>query len=422
MYCDSDSNNFEADEKQKPKKKKKPKNLPFEGHGIGYHQGKTVIIKLPTSESIKLPDVSTIDSFNYFSNAPQTMSPEAAVSSYGQEVAYPYHTPKPMSMTELIMQGGEDKLQGDPITGLNMDTPEQSDEIMSIDEMSKEIAKWGSPTGKDNSDKQEESSAEAYERLAKTIKQKVYSESLEDYGFKVNKDYTQFFNPAEYKGSDTIKDLEERFGKFNNVPPHIQDRIPIRMTQDRYQNQGDGRTIDLRKSHNEFVDTDSTYRTSLPMSKPYSAYEQTETPKYATGQYLKDRENFSGLYSPKNLALKQHGTQNVKYSPLSYTDYVMEHKSNEASRRPSSGEYDDTRESPKKSSEYNSGNYYDEDTTESPNSSEEYDDTEPPQKSLSYSLFGSPVPLTNNWYKPVYNLEQVPHSYAEDISASQEDR
>ncbi|XP_014370623.2 uncharacterized protein LOC106720435 isoform X1 [Papilio machaon] len=76
MYCDADSNS--DDESQvplrKPNKKENSKNKPFEGHGIGYHQGKTVVIKLPAAETYRVPDIPTFHLFDYFSKAPQVLS------------------------------------------------------------------------------------------------------------------------------------------------------------------------------------------------------------------------------------------------------------------------------------------------------------------------------------------------------------
>ncbi|KOB75860.1 Metalloendopeptidase [Operophtera brumata] len=460
MYCDADSNNFEAnDTPAKPKKKKKPKNQPFEGHGIGYHQGKTVVIKLPTSESIKLPDVSTIHSFDYFSKTPQAVpSPQAEVSLYG-EVAYPYHAPN--HVTEYKMQDTGDTPDEDAIVVLNMETPQQSDEIASIEERNKQIAHWGTPSystadaeqNNPTSDHNDEGLAEVYDRFAKTVKQKVYPESR-DFAFKINKDYSEFYDPPNYKGSDTIKDLDERFGKTNNVPTHIQARKPVRITQDRYQNERDGhRKMELTRHRKEYEDTDSSYRTSLPIRKPYSAYEQTETPKYANREYLKDRHNYSHLYSPRvNDEQTRQGPHtafqgepltedewykkdSLKQSPAvyntrSYTDDErMEHKSNDHSRRPSSAEYEDSTEPPKKSQAYISGEYYGE-GAESPEksqeyTSDEYDDensTESPEKSQAYSLFGVPVPLTHSWYKPSHSNPEDTQSYSDEVSASHEDR
>ncbi|XP_013144359.1 PREDICTED: uncharacterized protein LOC106107891 [Papilio polytes] len=76
MYCDADSSS--DDESQvplrKPNKKENSKNKPFEGHGIGYQQGKTVVIKLPAVKTYRLPDIPKFHLFDYFSKAPQVLS------------------------------------------------------------------------------------------------------------------------------------------------------------------------------------------------------------------------------------------------------------------------------------------------------------------------------------------------------------
>nr|BAM18430.1 unknown unsecreted protein [Papilio xuthus] len=76
MYCDADSNSDDESQAplRKPNKKENSKNKPFEGHGIGYHQGKTVVIKLPAVETYRVPDVPTFHLFDYFSKAPQVLS------------------------------------------------------------------------------------------------------------------------------------------------------------------------------------------------------------------------------------------------------------------------------------------------------------------------------------------------------------
>ncbi|XP_050352280.1 zinc metalloproteinase nas-4-like [Nymphalis io] len=77
MYCDADSENLaDSDSSETPKKKKKTKNKPFEGHGLGYQQGKTVVIKLPkAAEAYQIQDSPQFSMFNYFSNTPQDLQP-----------------------------------------------------------------------------------------------------------------------------------------------------------------------------------------------------------------------------------------------------------------------------------------------------------------------------------------------------------
>ncbi|XP_047534663.1 uncharacterized protein LOC125069270 [Vanessa atalanta] len=76
MYCDADSENLADSDTFKTPKKKKTKNKPFEGHGLGYQQGKTVIIKLPkAAEAYQIQDSPQFSMFNYFSKTPQDLQP-----------------------------------------------------------------------------------------------------------------------------------------------------------------------------------------------------------------------------------------------------------------------------------------------------------------------------------------------------------
>ncbi|XP_046976411.1 uncharacterized protein LOC124542505 isoform X2 [Vanessa cardui] len=77
MYCDADSENLaDSDTFKTPKKKKRTKNKPFEGHGLGYQQGKTVIIKLPkAAEAYQIQDLPQFSMFDYFSKTPQDLQP-----------------------------------------------------------------------------------------------------------------------------------------------------------------------------------------------------------------------------------------------------------------------------------------------------------------------------------------------------------
>lgn len=72
MYCDIDSD-VPADSNDSIEKvsKKKVKNKPFEGHGLGYQKGKTVIIKLPKVEANQFQDSPQFIVFDHFSKARQ---------------------------------------------------------------------------------------------------------------------------------------------------------------------------------------------------------------------------------------------------------------------------------------------------------------------------------------------------------------
>ncbi|XP_050665358.1 uncharacterized protein LOC126965678 isoform X2 [Leptidea sinapis] len=84
MYCDADSDLvLDSDtDKETSIKKKLPKNKPFQGQGIGYHQGKAVAIKLPAAQTFYLRHPSDIHMFNYFSKAKETV-PAPAIQGFG---------------------------------------------------------------------------------------------------------------------------------------------------------------------------------------------------------------------------------------------------------------------------------------------------------------------------------------------------
>lgn len=86
MYCDSDNNSDEEEVPAVPQKhhhKKKPSNQPFQGHGIGYHQGKALVIKLPAAETFSLTDKSIHKPmFDYFSKSPKAVLPKS-VQEFG---------------------------------------------------------------------------------------------------------------------------------------------------------------------------------------------------------------------------------------------------------------------------------------------------------------------------------------------------
>ncbi|CAH0600591.1 unnamed protein product [Chrysodeixis includens] len=108
MYCDGDVDNSPADESSTSKtknKKKRVKNKPFQGQGIGYHQGKAVAIKLlPAAETYKLRDVPSFHVFDYFSKEPQIMpTSENEGFRIGKEIAYTYMPPEPLTIPNYNM-------------------------------------------------------------------------------------------------------------------------------------------------------------------------------------------------------------------------------------------------------------------------------------------------------------------------------
>ncbi|CAF4782431.1 unnamed protein product [Pieris macdunnoughi] len=81
MYCDADSDLQLDDSSKSPVlKKKSRKNKPFQGRGIGYHQGKTVVINLADAQTYNLND---IDKLNDFSGTKETSMPSMSVQGFG---------------------------------------------------------------------------------------------------------------------------------------------------------------------------------------------------------------------------------------------------------------------------------------------------------------------------------------------------
>ncbi|XP_045502196.1 uncharacterized protein LOC123699310 [Colias croceus] len=118
MYCDADSDKFlDSDTSKPPPAAKKPnKNKPFEGRGIGYHQGKAVAIKLPAAQTYNLHDFSNIDKFNDFSKTKESVPP-MPVHGFGvvKEINNLYAVPQYTDNEEnspsgmLVVRGNRDE-------------------------------------------------------------------------------------------------------------------------------------------------------------------------------------------------------------------------------------------------------------------------------------------------------------------------
>ncbi|XP_075990889.1 uncharacterized protein LOC142986323 [Anticarsia gemmatalis] len=101
MYCDADSDILSDDNNTKKNKKKSTKNKPFDGHGIGYHQGKAVVIKLlPAAETQKLTEVPTTHHvFDHFSKTPQVLSTTQDEGfRVGKEITYSFIPSEPLKI------------------------------------------------------------------------------------------------------------------------------------------------------------------------------------------------------------------------------------------------------------------------------------------------------------------------------------
>ncbi|XP_049698069.2 uncharacterized protein LOC126054976 isoform X1 [Helicoverpa armigera] len=198
MYCDADSDSGQADENSSKKtesKKKNPKNKPFDGHGIGYHQGKAVAIKLlPAPETYKLPDVPSFHVFDYFSKEPQILSTsENEGFRIGKEIAYSYSPPEPMSTTREnhipvhVDQISEIKPDHEVIIQeQNVKTTEKNDGNTQHEKhLSDSKSDVDATTHVQHADPQNEEShdpdlIEAFDRLSKIIQMHVYPSHTPD--------------------------------------------------------------------------------------------------------------------------------------------------------------------------------------------------------------------------------------------------
>uniref|UniRef100_A0A2A4K8V5 Metalloendopeptidase n=1 Tax=Heliothis virescens TaxID=7102 RepID=A0A2A4K8V5_HELVI len=223
MYCDADSDSAQADENNSKKtesKKKNPRNKPFEGHGIGYHQGKAVAIKLlPAPETYKLPDVPSFHVFDYFSKEPQILSTsENEGFRIGKEIAYSYSPPEPMSTTRenhvpvnldqvseikpdhnVIIQEQSVKI-AEENGGNSQHEEQQSDSKSDVDETTHD-----QHPNLPNAENDDPDLIEAFDRLSKIIQMHVYPSHTPDLSiYKKSGRYTDNYHHHTKAESDQL--------------------------------------------------------------------------------------------------------------------------------------------------------------------------------------------------------------------------
>ncbi|XP_059049306.1 uncharacterized protein LOC131844433 [Achroia grisella] len=248
MYCDAGSSNFDAEEviTKKPTKKKTPKNKPFDGHGIGYHQGKTVVIKLlPSAETYQLPDIPEFHLFDYFSKAPQAVS-TSKIGDPGKQLEYNVNNPTASFNQEYYNNKGETKLQYTTenslegvydnndeqrrtgksaekntednsslspfFTDKNQTNSQESSSEVDNENISVEMSPEVENNQNISSDKLDDDLNDAFERLGKIIKTHVYPSQIPDLNiYKINTDYKEFYSPEQISGkmAHKIKYLDE---------------------------------------------------------------------------------------------------------------------------------------------------------------------------------------------------------------------
>lgn len=213
MYCDADSNDAhlaDENEKQKSAKEKKSKGTPFQGHGIGYHQGKTVVIKVnPEPKTYKI--TSTIPRyhvFDHFSRTPQALSPTSFFEETrtAKELKYEYTTST--YNPELLSYVNNNSTGKGPTNYIKnnldkpLDSPTPDNDVKTIDneiqtehsnesthESADESTDESAEEPTDESTEEEEENTttevidtvnEAIDRLGKIIKTHVYPSQIPD--------------------------------------------------------------------------------------------------------------------------------------------------------------------------------------------------------------------------------------------------
>ncbi|XP_048481815.1 uncharacterized protein LOC105395628 [Plutella xylostella] len=309
MYCDADSNTFDQpNDHPKVVKKRKPKNQPFQGHGIGYHQGKTVVIKLPAAETFKYPIKPTYPTYDYFKKGPEDTidiisSPKDATTDVFKK--YNYDEKKPLYKYKT------NKNTGNATVEVSKDPADDNREKNSKEtEQNKEIIKSNEETTESDST---EYNDKAIERLDMIVRSHVYPSSAgKSHGGKI--DYSKYYNPIKTHESERhSKKIDELFSNSKH---------PV---QNKYTNSLNDKKDEIEKlplnnasSHEEWVhqpgepndqekykydEIDSTFRTSQPFKKhQVEKYLKTryKIPSEFIVKYkdIKNKHDYSSYYDP----------------------------------------------------------------------------------------------------------------------------
>lgn len=271
MYCDKDSNNFDQKEESltdKDKKKKHShKNKPFQGHGIGYHQGKALVIKLPMADTRVISDLPFYPTYDFYSK---------------------------MLRSEYLKQNDfENKFKDIQIIPENINIFSKDHEI-SVEPFSPEITTEKSENISKNTDKVKETESntestkkadadpkqldreldDVFERLRKIIKTHVYPSRSEDFNpYKVDKqenkevetttksstsddlNKNQYNN--RYKTDDESKDIKKDNNKylknFNGFEKNLEERLASMLKDFSYDHSPSLGKTNKYKGYNKFI-------------------------------------------------------------------------------------------------------------------------------------------------------------------------
>ncbi|KAI8429768.1 hypothetical protein MSG28_000310 [Choristoneura fumiferana] len=361
MYCDADSDNFEAEE-QKPHKpiiikKKKPKNKPFEGHGIGYHQGKTVVIKLPAAETYRLPDTPSYHVFDYFSKAPQALSPTLIEGlGIGKKINYSYTLPAVFKVYDHKMPAFTNSGQSNPQnvakepevvqdTDKNVDVnlSNAADDKKSETKMELEDFDENTTTEKPKSEHQDFDNG--FHRIGQVIISRTHPDV-----YKPNTDYSEFYNPVNIHPVTTKTDQYLTYSPKETTNYLPSEKTNLKLTREFIETLHDPKQKHIFKDKernpfhhekhefnrdteletNEQPDEEKRPDVDITFGKiyPHKKIEEIKSiyslePEYTSLKYLENKQDYSSYYNPNDMSKRDSELKNAKYTlfgePIPFT-------------------------------------------------------------------------------------------------------
>lgn len=453
MYCDADSNNFEGSEEDTTQKStivKGSKNKPFKGRGIGYHQGKTVVIKLPAAETYTLTDSPTFHEFDYFSKAPETVSTAHAEGfGAGKEIGYSY---KPLADTNNNNNEKNTKLHtkvdADSYNGLKPEnaygendlnrvptSEPQTDKANEQEDQNYEIKvlSQGTESPRGHSVKYSDDLNEAFERLGKIISTHVYPSHKPNLNiYKTISDYSDYYKPGNEPKPKFVEEdeayghsLADKLTKDEAYSQKANDKTPHPFVKSLHSSDSkyNGGNVDNRPEKDSssgdgdgdiIQESDLSYRTPSPFIQMHKGKkDKILAPEYATLEKLVYKHNLSSLYNPKNFNSNDkllEGKQTIfgYVVPLGDEKDHPEriHEKHTLYKYTYPEEHSDYHEHPSSNS-----NYF--------GSKQEYYGPTSARKKV-YSLYGVLVPLANDWHKD-FDQHRRSH-YSEDYKSNEDFR
>ncbi|KAL4706833.1 hypothetical protein ACJJTC_010067 [Scirpophaga incertulas] len=404
MYCDADSNDEveETTTKSSPVVKSIVNNEPFEGHGIGYHQGKTVVIKLlpnEKKETYPLVHKPEFHLFDYFSKTPQAL-PKKKVENNSSEKSLSSNTKK---TTFNEYNNSESDIKPDYKTRESLDDArsietEKFDVDGSLDYGNVNNYKLGDKKF-DFSINVEDELNEAFDRLSKIIKTHVYpSHTLDFKAYKINLDKTKNEAPTENKKK--AQKFQRLVHKKEEGVKKEQIDVSNTKKKSRPRKNKKIRKKGKRKEPKLYEVLTSTDDSSHRTSYPFKIHKhisngtlEIKTPAYATNEKLKNLHDYTDLYQINKTA--ENGEVVRKHQLFGdfvpvYTDWYINEKVND-----NPVNYDeDLYSSPNK---YRAN--YDYTGSDSTAPVDYYTGSYSPRMKEAYKIFDAPVPLTRDWYK-----------------------